>query len=241
MQAVHRQTFLLSFSMDGGKLPSERGYGRARMWEQYAERRAGVCLCFDREKLVNAARTHLVEVEAGPVTYRPGGFAMSPARLVPHFDLWPLMKGVCAAESLGDESIIAELREEIVGSLNHLAFLFPESEKASLHDLVRAVVAEGWQQYFTKFIREFFLLKDADWATEQEYRIARTHFGAPVDYMYLPLEDSLLGVILGDHCPEQRLPGAVAACRGLGADVLRLDWSSGWPEPIPIVPSDEVR
>lgn len=36
-----------------------KGWGRARMWEQYAERHAGVCLLFDREKLTASIRSSL--------------------------------------------------------------------------------------------------------------------------------------------------------------------------------------
>jgi hypothetical protein len=56
----------------------EHGYGngprRARMWAQYSENHTGVCLCFDRQRLIDAAHTQLQtdpgrSVIHGPVSY----------------------------------------------------------------------------------------------------------------------------------------------------------------------------
>jgi hypothetical protein len=51
------QAHLLAFTIDADDYSAEnevfgRGWARARMWEQYGEAHAGVCLVFDRERLV---------------------------------------------------------------------------------------------------------------------------------------------------------------------------------------------
>lgn len=57
---VRARSFLLSLTVDTplGETEEEdpfcRGWARARMWEQYAEKNEGVCLVFDRERLTEA-------------------------------------------------------------------------------------------------------------------------------------------------------------------------------------------
>lgn len=55
-------------------------WSRARMWEQYAENHAGVCLLFDRDELLDTLRRELGGKGAyyeGEVKYTLGGFATS--------------------------------------------------------------------------------------------------------------------------------------------------------------------
>jgi hypothetical protein len=57
-------------------------WARPRMWEQYAENHAGVCLIFDREKLIDVFQYELAKLGQHwnqAVTYTPAGFAGSPA------------------------------------------------------------------------------------------------------------------------------------------------------------------
>jgi hypothetical protein len=57
---IRRRSFLLSLTIDTPIAETEEeepfclGWARARMWEQYAENNAGVCLVFDRERLTRA-------------------------------------------------------------------------------------------------------------------------------------------------------------------------------------------
>ena len=60
-------------------------WAKARMWEQYAENHAGVCLIFDRAAMTTALRSALEpdgEHWDAPVRYTPGGFAASDAAIV---------------------------------------------------------------------------------------------------------------------------------------------------------------
>ena len=57
---IRERSFLLSMTVDassedsGEEEPFCRGWARARMWEQYAENHAGVCLVFDRALLTDS-------------------------------------------------------------------------------------------------------------------------------------------------------------------------------------------
>jgi hypothetical protein len=58
----------------GSDLGSEaflRGWARARMWEQYAEAHAGVCLLFEREELTTRVRESLLAQGLPPPYHRP--------------------------------------------------------------------------------------------------------------------------------------------------------------------------
>jgi hypothetical protein len=56
---IRDRSYLLSLTIDaqprpdGEREPFCRGWARARMWEQYAEKHRGVCLVFDRERLAD--------------------------------------------------------------------------------------------------------------------------------------------------------------------------------------------
>ena len=84
IQQVRRGMLLLSFSVDARRRytakhePFMRGWARARMWEQYAENHAGVCIVFKREPLLTAVAATAVDASrlaTGEVNYLPRGFA----------------------------------------------------------------------------------------------------------------------------------------------------------------------
>jgi hypothetical protein len=76
---LKRKTKLVCFSMDTQPLTGDhvrdifnRGFSKPRMWAQYAERHAGVCLVFDRAKLAEKFKEQLSAyhlVISGPVRY----------------------------------------------------------------------------------------------------------------------------------------------------------------------------
>src|SRR6266487_7145354 len=53
-----------------------RGFAHPRLWEQYADNHRGICLCFDREKLIRMVSEEVVRrgerLFHGPVVYRDG-------------------------------------------------------------------------------------------------------------------------------------------------------------------------
>jgi Protein of unknown function (DUF2971) len=87
---------VLSFTRDavgdyaaGGESHNGCCWARPRMWEQYAENHAGVCLIFDREQVEHQLAGELNAIGPhyrGEVTYTPAGFYGSPARIITHQD-----------------------------------------------------------------------------------------------------------------------------------------------------------
>jgi hypothetical protein len=77
---LKQKTRLACFSMDHGPLSGDhmkdvhrRGYAKPRMWAQYGERHTGVCIVFDRQKLLHQIDTQCGStnlVVSGPVRYQ---------------------------------------------------------------------------------------------------------------------------------------------------------------------------
>jgi hypothetical protein len=70
------QAHLLAFTVDADDYSAEnerfgRGWARARMWEQYGEEHAGVCLAFDRERLVASIAASLQSQGLASAYHRP--------------------------------------------------------------------------------------------------------------------------------------------------------------------------
>jgi hypothetical protein len=80
---VFEQAHLLAFTVDAedyepGAEKFAQGWSRARMWEHYAEKHAGICLAFDFEKLIASLKADLreqlgVEPYHAPVEYTETG------------------------------------------------------------------------------------------------------------------------------------------------------------------------
>jgi hypothetical protein len=231
---IHDGMFLLSMTCEPiseenpglSSLPSERGYGRPRMWEQYGENFAGACLCFDRPRLRKAVVAHLPDTTAaGQVQYRHGGFSVSPARVLPRFGIRELEERLAHAS----ENEAAEIRVHVRSSLT----LFPDEATASATDadLLGMSVAQQFEQYVLREqIHEFFFLKDVDYASEREFRY--THWAPGRDFIYLPYQDALRCVILGPAFPLDRIEEARTLCAAAGSDLRQLDWSGPWPQPM---------
>ncbi len=82
LAAKKRETKLLALTVDadeyvGDAEPFGRGWARARMWDQYAEKSRGVCLLFNRAGLDRAIREHFeardVRLYGGEVEYTRTG------------------------------------------------------------------------------------------------------------------------------------------------------------------------
>lgn len=64
--AIRQQAHLLALTIDAtahasGGAEFAKGWSRARMWEQYAEEHEGVCLIFDRDRLIASIGNDLYE------------------------------------------------------------------------------------------------------------------------------------------------------------------------------------
>lgn len=84
-QELKGRTRLLCFSMDKEPITGvhltdifNRGYCKPRMWAQYAERHAGLCLVFNRQRLTKLIQEQVGNsclLYSGPVTYVDRGIA----------------------------------------------------------------------------------------------------------------------------------------------------------------------
>lgn len=84
--AIRQRAKLACFTMDDKTADrwenTRRGWGRARMWEQYADRHHGAVLIFDQSKLTNLIETALAgrPLLHGPVVYQAGPWSVSMIR-----------------------------------------------------------------------------------------------------------------------------------------------------------------
>jgi hypothetical protein len=84
--AVRQRAKLVCFTMDRPEHEysfsgTSRGWARARMWEQYAERHRGAVLVFDHDKLDEIMTTQIDgRVHKGPVRYLDGYWSMDAFR-----------------------------------------------------------------------------------------------------------------------------------------------------------------
>jgi Protein of unknown function (DUF2971) len=98
-------TRLLSLTIDATEgyaerdIPFQYAWARARLWQQYADNHAGVCLVFDREEAtakIYARLAHQGLAGQGEVDYFPRGFSDTPAASIrtDDFDLENLERQV---------------------------------------------------------------------------------------------------------------------------------------------------
>ena len=109
-EALKEGARLACFSLDAAPLSGDhvrdvlqRGFARPRMWSQYGDGYAGVCLVFDRARLIEDARRIFAQslVFFGPVAYR--------ARLsLRAIDLHEYMIDVDRLEVLGEREYLRE-------------------------------------------------------------------------------------------------------------------------------------
>ena len=117
IQAAQSHIRLLSLTADDESNTSVfgRGYARPRLWEQYAGSHMGVCLCFDKQLLIDAVENAVGAVQAKlihrRVTYRDGPIATH-ARV---FDLQEAHAR--GADSLADEHTETHLDELVFTKL----------------------------------------------------------------------------------------------------------------------------
>jgi hypothetical protein len=104
--AVRQRAKLACFTMDRPEhnnsfSGTSRGWARARMWEQYAERHRGAVLVFDHQKLDEVMTTQLDgRMHQGPVRYLDGHWTMEAFR---HLMVEDLLERGCVA--VADEII----------------------------------------------------------------------------------------------------------------------------------------
>ncbi len=120
-RVLKSQTKLACFSTDTGPMIGDhmadlfrRGYAKARMWAQYAEKHTGVCLVLDRAKLLRSVKKHFGHYPLlhGNVLYRNRDLVRN---IEPH----EFMINIDMYESLGPRAYV---RSHI--QLHHKALFF---------------------------------------------------------------------------------------------------------------------
>lgn len=229
LNGLRARTTLLSLAVDadGGQgvdlAPFLRGYARPRMWEQYAENHAGVCMCFDRRRFESLAVRHLRTsriVTHGPVRYTAGGLATSPVHVLPISRF---------AEDLARVTQDALLRVAALGRLPS------EEEQEAIAgqsvELLVEAVTEATVAHVIDHLGDLLLLKTDDWMSEHEYRFVA--MWEDEGYQFLPYADTLSAILLGERFPEWQVPGAERRCQQAGVELLRMEWRHGVPTPVP--------
>lgn len=101
-------------------------------------------------------------------------------------------------------------------------------------------LADDVRRHVVEHHRDFFFLKTADWATEQEYRFV---FEEAIDQPKVPAErtpayfvpygDSLMFVIVGERFSAWQVDGARNVTHAAGAQFTLMEWQGGVPNPSP--------
>jgi hypothetical protein len=91
-------------------------------------------------------------------------------------------------------------------------------------------VAEHVERHYP----DLFLLKTEEWASEHEYRYLATSPGS--DYLYVPIKESLLAVIVGADFPPWEAAGVLEICKRIGVEAYRLKWLREGPWPVLLRP-----
>ena len=84
---------------------------------------------------------------------------------------------------------------------------------------------EELEKYFTDELLinrwKWFFRKDEDWSNENEYRFLL--YSETIDYDYLPYDNSLKYIILGEQCPKHCVHTLKFICPDIS--VLKLNWN----------------
>lgn len=90
----------------------------------------------------------------------------------------------------------------------------------------RAMVSHVEQHH-----KELLFLKSKDWKEEREYRWVVKN-DSPEDF-FVPIEESLLGIILGDRFPSQEILSVSEFGGRHPISLARMEWNNGFPQPTP--------
>jgi len=229
LNGIRARATLLSLAVDAegyqqdAVAPFGRGYARARMWEQYADNHAGVCLCFARQDFELQMRAELGKTvgPCGPVRYTSGGPAVSPARR--------LLLGDFAERVAAAKHDVAQQREDLGRPPTE-----QEAEALSneVIDMLASAITERVTNHVLAHLDDLLLLKTDDWRSEHEYRFVSVQ--VEPGFRFVPYGDTLRAVIVGERFPAWQVAGAELACMDSGAELRRLDWRGGFPSPRPL-------
>ena len=97
----------------------------------------------------------------------------------------------------------------------------------SYSEFTHPALTSGLRRLFFERWEAYFLRKAQDWQSEWEYRWL-VH-SEDSESKYVPIEDALLGVLVGEDFREDYEPSLVALCEKLSAHAGRITWMNGYP------------
>lgn len=101
-----------------------------------------------------------------------------------------------------------------------------------LLELDETKMVEVVRKFFNENYNDIFFLKSEDWVNEHEYRwIVHSEKDSAE---YIPINDVLEDVFIGENFPEAYYPSLEALCKKLGVEPRMLYWENGIPGVKPI-------
>lgn len=189
-----------------------------------------LCLCGKGTEEVNIAGNAIPEFRK---PYCNAGFTKS--------RMWSQYankhKGICFAFSRKNlESQLAATyldNKKYWGSVRYQYYLesFVKARKIDHTTLLISGIDNTLREQVDKFYREYFFLKLMDYRDESEYRFVVVADDNK-DFVYMPIESSLRGVILGIDFPKSKYKDVLAMVAGFDNEmnVWVLDWQEGRPQ-----------
>lgn len=98
-------------------------------------------------------------------------------------------------------------------------FLTIEYNDQSLENVVN--------NHIEKYNKELFFEKNIDWADENEFRIILISNNKTDKYIFIKIEDTIEGVVLGVDFPDVYHPSLVPFCEKLGVSIGHIQWQHG--------------
>lgn len=146
-------------------------------------------------------------------------------------------KGVCLVFSRNklEEQFRSTLEgnKQFMGRVEYQFYLlsFVTARKINSRDIFKNEVNKALEDQLDSFYHEYFFLKTMDYRDEQEYRLV-VIVDDPDTSVYLPIESSLEGVIVGVDYPKKDYGYINELAKACGHDVETyfLDWQEGRPQ-----------
>lgn len=186
-QRLKKRVKLLCLTVDAD-LPFEqvgafaRAYAKPRMWEQYADNHAGVCLLMTKAPM--------------------------------------------------DDAMKETLRGRPVGMTAHVTYTH-----TGLHDPRGPSALKGWdrsadqdqavESHVSANWEHYFFTKAADWASEQEHRLAL--LGEVGTDELVDCGRAIYAVVLGHNFPAWQVRSAAAVCEQANVSLWQMSWDGGYP------------
>jgi hypothetical protein len=107
----------------------------------------------------------------------------------------------------------------------------PDALTVDLAQVTQLGMDQAMKLHVQQHHRELLFLKSKDWQQEREYRWAVK--SDSLDEFFVPLEESLIGIMLGDRFPIQEMRPVYEYGQGRSISLARTDWSNGFPQASP--------